>query len=172
MSKKYQNPIREVTNSSSKNQDIYPIPDPLVSNIKPRRSTFLGEPKKIAVLSSVITSTVLGILISIYYFSPHTPTSTPTPTPPVISLDKVVDALKVANITFDHPQWLSNGDTDYLPFARGCLVLLGNRRLKIKIDIESIHYNYVEEKQGKVDRNSPNGSLDTKKLKESLVDIV
>ena len=94
--------------------------------------------------------------------------STPTPTPPDSSWDKLVDALKVANITIDHPEWLQY--TDYLPFAKGCLLLLGNRRLKIKIDLESIHYNYVEERQVQVDRNSPNGNLDTKNLEESLIE--
>jgi hypothetical protein len=113
--------------------------------------------------------------------SPTTPSSPSIPKPissPTVSLSpsqsaqRLIQDLDAVNIDFsdskerDH---LSNSSSNYSQFAKGCLKLLNNQRLKKKVYFDVIFWNYTEELGGKVASDSPEGDLDTNILKAAMV---
>ena len=113
--------------------------------------------------------------------SPSTPSSPSIPKPissPTVSLSpsqsdqRLIQDLDAVNIDFsdskerDH---LSNSFSNYSQFAKGCLKLLNNQRLKKKVYFDVIFWNYTKELGGKVASDSPEGDLDTNILKAAMV---
>ncbi|WP_235656220.1 hypothetical protein [Fischerella thermalis] len=104
---------------------------------------------------------------------PSTLSSSPSETTPVptvlpsasVSAQKLSQALDTVNIDFsdsklrDH---LDNPFSNYPQFAEGCLKLLNNQRLKEKVYLDVIFWNYTRELGGKVTSDSPDGDLNTK----------
>lgn len=105
--------------------------------------------------------------------SPSVPTSVPTVPPSASpSAQRLAQALDAVNIDFsdskerDH---LGNPFSNYSQFAKGCLKLLNNQRLKKKVYFDVIFWNYTKELGGKVASDSPEGDLDTNILKSAMV---
>lgn len=111
---------------------------------------------------------------------PQSPTtsssSSPSPTvfrSPSLSAQRLAQILDAVNIDFSESKLrdqLSNPYSNYPQFAEGCLRLLDNQRLKEKVYFDVIFWNYTEDLGGKVTFNSSDGSLDTNRLKNAMVE--
>lgn len=107
--------------------------------------------------------------------SPTTSGSSSVSSPPTVSLSaqRLAQVLDSVNIDFSEPKLrsqLNNPYSKYPQFAEGCLKLLDNQRLKKKAYFDVIFWNYTEVLKGRVTSNSPDGSLDTKILKNAIVE--
>lgn len=87
---------------------------------------------------------------------------------------ELLEALQVVNIDYSLSKsqildWLGNPYSQYPQFTKGTLKLLGSQRLKNKVYLDVIFYNY-KELGGKVVYNSLDGSLDLEILKKAIVE--
>jgi len=88
------------------------------------------------------------------------------------SVEKLTQDLQAVNISFSDPDLrnqLNNPYSKYPQFANGCLKLLEDRRLKQELFFDVIFWNYTQELGGKLNRDSPDGNLDTGILKKAMV---
>jgi uncharacterized caspase-like protein len=134
-------------------------------------------------VSIVAVFIIGGIIIQCSIFTQHAQQPSPSP-PPVTSssnpsnsttqspAEKLLKELEAVNFDYSEPSQiyqLGNPSSLYPQFARGCLNFLGDRRLKKKADFLVVFWNYTEKLKGKINSNSDDGSLDTKKLKRAMI---
>jgi uncharacterized caspase-like protein len=167
-------------------QEVLGLEDKDIESIELRVIPPTPPPKPLfSVKRVVVALALLGLVgTTIYLIIPGTspPRTTQLSDPSIKIPDflspaarKLAEDLRDANITFSAPnyyKWLGENPNfnDYPTFAKGCLKLLGNRRFKQVLDLDKIYYNYVEERGGKVNRNAPDSNLDTKILKDAIVE--
>jgi uncharacterized caspase-like protein len=127
--------------------------------------------KKGMIILGIIGGGILtGSIVMI--MRPLEPTSTPVAEQigQSFNVKKLVQDLEAVNIVFNDPtqtKALNNLNSGYFLFAKGCLKLLGNKRLKKKTDFIEIFEDYADQ-QGTITQGGPDGELDIEKLKEAM----
>jgi hypothetical protein len=104
--------------------------------------------------------------------SPVTPPTALPTTPPLRNFKELEQALAAVNINFSEPKLraqLDNPFSKYPQFAKGCLKLLSNKRLREKVYFDVIFWYYTEELRGSVNFDSPDGDLNMNTLKVAMV---
>ncbi|WP_016872018.1 hypothetical protein [Fischerella thermalis] len=135
----------------------------------PSPSTSSSEPSTLSSSPSETTPSQSSTISS----SPSETTPVPTVLPSAsVSAQKLSQALDTVNIDFSEPKlrdFLGNSFSNYPQFAEGCLKLLNNQRLKEKVYLDVIFWNYTRELGGKVTSDSPDGDLNTNILKAAML---
>jgi uncharacterized caspase-like protein len=129
----------------------------------------------IVILSVIGVCIIVGSVFAVVY-RPRSTVLTETDQTEQLSqssaAQELLQELEAVNIFYSEPtkiNELDNPDSNYPEFAEGCLNLLGDKRLKKKTDFLVIYWDYTQELKGKVDLDSLDGNLDTKKLKAAMV---
>ncbi len=185
--------VRAALRSNPKNFPLKDIAEELKIIVSPKSASQLGtrverEPVRQSRTSSQHTKNLLissmgAIIISTFcvvWLSQHladnrnpTPPRTVSITPSLSpSVEKLTQDLQAVNISFSDPDLrnqLNNPYSKYPQFANACLKLLEDRRLKQELSFDVIFWNYTHELGGKLNRDSPDGNLDTGILKKAMV---
>jgi hypothetical protein len=102
-----------------------------------------------------------------------TPLPDPKPSQPIpISARRLEQSLASVNIDFSDATLrdeLDNSFSPYRQFAEGCLKLLDYQRLKKKVYLDVIFWNYTKELGGKIEADSDDGDLDEETLKAAIL---
>jgi uncharacterized caspase-like protein len=161
--------------SDFKEDKVLPSKKKILITFNKTSAVTLGVIFSVIIASGILTISPLTLLSGILTIFPIFPIIVETPNKPIPQVpnaEKLLKELDAVNISYSQPSHIDelvNPYSDYQKFARGCLKFLNNQRLKKKADFLVIYWNYTEELKGKVNPDSPDGSLNMKLLKDAMV---